>query len=55
MKTLNRIFSDKVLRSRILFVLFIFAIVRLLSTIPVPGVDRDALANALSNNNFLGL
>jgi len=54
MKTLKRIFTDKVLRNRILFVVFILAIVRVLATIPVPGVDRLALANALSSNNFLG-
>jgi preprotein translocase subunit SecY len=50
MKILKRIFSDKVLRNKILFVLFILAIVRVLATIPVPGIDKVALANSFSNN-----
>ncbi|MEA4910942.1 Protein translocase subunit SecY [bioreactor metagenome] len=54
MKTLKRIWQDKVLRNRILFVVLILAIVRFLSSIPIPGVDREALSVALSNNNFLG-
>lgn len=54
MKTLKRIWQDKVLRNRILFVVFILAIARFMATIPIPGVDKDALANALSNNSFLG-
>lgn len=54
MKTLKRIWQDKVLRNRILFVVLILAIVRFLSSIPIPGVDKEALAVALSSNNFLG-
>lgn len=54
MKTLKRIFQDKVLRNRILFVIGILAITRLLAAIPVPGVDKAALANAMSSNSFLG-
>lgn len=54
MKTLQRIWQDKVLRNRILFVLFVLAITRVLATIPIPGVDRVALAQAMSNNSFLG-
>lgn len=54
MKILKRIWQDKVLRNRILFVVFILAIVRFLASIPIPGVDKMALANALSSNNFLG-
>lgn len=42
------------MRSRLLFVIFILAITRLLSTIPIPGVDKAALADALSNNTLLG-
>lgn len=42
------------MRSRLLFVVFILAITRLLSTIPIPGVDKAALADALSNNTLLG-
>lgn len=54
MKIFRKIWSDKVLRSRLLFVVFILAITRLLSTIPIPGVDKAALADALSNNTLLG-
>lgn len=54
MKTLKRIWQDKVLRNRVLFVVFILAITRFLATIPIPGVDKQALADALSNNSFLG-
>ncbi len=42
------------MRSRLLFVVFILTITRLLSTIPIPGVDKAALADALSNNTLLG-
>lgn len=54
MQTLKRIFQDKVLRNRILFVVAILAIVRVLAVIPIPGVDKDALANALSSSSLLG-
>ncbi len=54
MKIFRKIWSDKVLRSRLLFVVFILTITRLLSTIPIPGVDKAALADALSNNTLLG-
>lgn len=49
------LFRDKSLRKRILFVLFIFMCFRLLSTIPIPGVDPAALASFVSNNQFFGL
>ena len=54
MKTLKRIFEDKVLRNRILFVIGILSIIRVLAVLPIPGVDKAALANALSSNSFLG-
>ncbi len=54
MKTLTRIWQDKVLRNRILFVVFILTVIRFLSSIPIPGVDKEALAGALASNNFLG-
>ena len=46
------------LRNKILFTLFIFAVYRLGATIPVPGVDLDAvklLADEAANSGFLGL
>jgi preprotein translocase subunit SecY len=54
MKTLKRIFEDKVLRNRILFVIGILSIIRVLAILPIPGVDKGALASALSSNSFLG-
>lgn len=49
------IIRDKVLRERILFILMIFALFRLLSVIPIPGVDAAALQSFLSGNQFFGL
>lgn len=54
MKVLQKIWQDRVLRNRILFVFLILAITRFLAAIPIPGVDKQALAEALSSNNFLG-
>ncbi len=48
-------FSDKALRNKILFVLFALIIFRALATIPIPGVDTNALANFLNDNQFLGM
>ena len=49
------IIKDKVLRKKILFVLFGFVVFRLLSTIPIPGINTAQLANFLQNNQFLNL
>lgn len=54
MKTLKKIWQDRVLRNKILFVLLILSITRFLAIIPIPGVDREALASALSSSSFLG-
>ena len=43
------------IRRRILFVLGALIIIRLLAHVPVPGVDRAALANFFSSNALLGL
>ena len=48
-------FSDKPLRNRILFVIGALVIFRFLAAIPIPGVDRIALAQFFSNNQFFGL
>ena len=55
MKTIKAIFTDSVLRSRILFVFFILILTRLLASIPIPGVSTENLAQFLQNNNFFGL
>lgn len=48
-------FSDKVLRNRILFVLGALVVFRLLSAIPIPGVDTTKLQAFLTNNQFVGV
>ncbi|HEY5588311.1 MAG TPA: preprotein translocase subunit SecY [Candidatus Paceibacterota bacterium] len=52
---INAIFTDKTLRNRVLFVLGALAVFRLLSAIPVPGVDAIKLQNFLTNNQFAGV
>lgn len=49
------IWIDLTLRKRVLFVLFILVIFRLLSTIPIPGIDSLELNRFLSNNQFFGI
>ena len=48
------IFKDKTLRNRVLFVLGMLILFRLLSNIPIPGVDVVALERVITNNQFLG-
>lgn len=55
MDKLTLIFKDKTLRNRILFVLGALLIFRVLSNIPIPGIDAAALEQFFSNNQFLGL
>jgi len=43
------------LRRKILFTLGILVIFRFIGTVPVPGVDRDALEQLLENNQLLGV
>lgn len=52
---LKMIFTDKTLRNRVLFVLGAFVLFRLLSSIPVPGIDSIRLANFIENNQFMGI
>lgn len=49
------IFGDKVLRGRILFTLFVLVLFRMLSIIPIPGIDTLRLEQFVSGNDFLGL
>jgi len=48
-------FGDSEIRFRILFLLGALTLFRLLASIPIPGVDRVALASFFSNNQFFGL
>jgi len=52
---IKTIFTDKTLRSRILFVLGALVVFRLLSAIPIPGVDTIKLQNFITNNQFVGV
>ncbi len=47
--------TDRVLRKKVLFVLFALVVFRMLSTIPIPGIDSLALQRFLSNNQFFGI
>lgn len=49
------IWTDVTLRKRILFVLGALAVFRLLSAIPIPGIDTIALTRFLTNNQFFGI
>jgi len=49
------VIQDKTLRRRILFTLAILALFRLLTVIPIPGIDLARLEAFFSGNQFLGL
>ncbi len=49
------IWTDITLRKKVLFVLVALIIFRLLSAIPIPGIDTLALERFLSNNQFFGI
>lgn len=52
---LGQAFRDKGLRKRILFVVGALVIFRLLTMIPIPGIDTAKLATLFANSQFLGL
>ncbi len=49
------IWTDTILRKRVLFVIFALVIFRFLSAIPIPGIDTVELNRFLSNNQFFGI
>src|ERR1035437_777719 len=49
------IWTDHSLRNKVFFVLFALIIFRLLSTIPIPGIDTLELSRFLTNNQFFGI
>jgi preprotein translocase subunit SecY len=51
---IRMIFMDKTLRKRVLFVLGALVVFRLLSNIPIPGVDTVQLERVINNNQLLG-
>jgi len=54
-RKLKLAFGDPEIRFRILFLVGALALFRLLASIPIPGVDKTALAAFFSNNQFFGL
>ena len=54
-RTLKIAWKDRSLRKRIFIMLGMLVVFRLLSTIPVPGVDAGRLETFLSNNQFFGV
>jgi preprotein translocase subunit SecY len=54
-RKLKLAFGDPEIRFRILFLIGALALFRLLAAIPIPGVDKNALAAFFANNQFFGL
>ncbi|MFA5996408.1 MAG: preprotein translocase subunit SecY [Candidatus Paceibacterota bacterium] len=48
-------FGDSEIRARILFVIGALALFRFLAAVPIPGVDKAALASFFASNQFFGL
>ncbi len=47
--------TDAQIRARILFVVGALVVFRLLASIPIPGIDKNALTAFFANNQFFGL
>lgn len=52
---LKLVFSDTVLRKRILMTVALLGVFRVLASIPIPGIDAVKLAQFFGNNQFFGL
>ncbi len=52
---LKLVLGDKVLRRRIIITLVLLVVFRLLSVIPIPGIDTTKLNTLFAGNQFLGL
>ena len=52
---LKMLFADPQLRRRVLFILGALFIMRVLSAIPVPGINTLALDQFFGSNQFFGL
>ena len=48
-------FGDTEIRRRILFLVAALVLFRVLASIPIPGVDKTALASFFAGNQFFGL
>ncbi len=54
-RKLKLAFGDSEIRARILFLIGALALFRLLAAVPIPGIDKTALAAFFANNQFFGL
>jgi preprotein translocase subunit SecY len=54
-RKLKLAFGDPAIRVRILFLMGALVLFRLLASIPIPSVDKNALAAFFANNQFFGL
>lgn len=54
-QTINQILKHKDLRNKILWTLLLLIIFRMISLIPIPGIDLDQLQQLFAQNQFLGL
>ena len=52
---ISTVLKDPMMRKRILFTLGALVVFRLLSTIPIPGIDIPSLERLLATNQFFGL
>ncbi|QQR64609.1 preprotein translocase subunit SecY [Candidatus Kaiserbacteria bacterium] len=55
LQKLKIIVGEKAIRDRVLFVLFALVVFRILTAVPIPGVDPTVLQQFFQNNQFLGL
>lgn len=55
LEKIKAIFLDKTLRNRVLFVLGALIVFRLLSAVPIPGVDPIKVRNLMQNSQFIGV
>ena len=55
LEKIKTIFSDRILRNRVLFVLGAFVVFRLLAAVPIPGVDPIKIQNLMQSNQFVGI
>ena len=55
LQKLKLVWSDTVLRKRLLFIGVMLIVFRLLSAIPIPGINVAQLESFLANNQFFGL
>lgn len=51
----KQFFKDKTLRKKVIFVVLMFLVFKLLSNIPIPGINTDRLGAFLQNNQFFGV